>query len=112
SLGVPGAAALAGAAPSTTWSFARFAPTFDVRSETELGTLRGYARVLFNYQTGSFIAGTGNLHYVMGAQQSFNIEHAFIELQTANGTARVGKTQRPYARFLGFGASGLTFDGD
>ena len=110
--GIAGAAATAVAAPNTIFSHARFAPTFDIRTENEYGTLRAYARVLFNYQTGSFIANTGNLHYVRGAQQSFNVEHAFIEQTLGGGTVRLGKTQRPYARFLGFGASGLTHDGD
>ncbi|MFN4274100.1 MAG: porin [Aliihoeflea sp.] len=82
---------------------ARFAPTFDVRSETELGTLRGFAEVEFDWTTGSR-AADGTL---IGAAQSVNLNHAFIELQNPNGVFRIGKGDTPYARFLGYGSGGI-----
>ena len=83
------------------WNRARFTPTFDARSETEWGTLRGYAEVEINADTGP---GSVNAQY-------FNIAHAFIELQGASGTFRIGRTHSPYSRFLGYGTTGFTYDG-
>jgi hypothetical protein len=100
------AAGVAGA-PSGWGSRARFAPSFDVRSETEWGTLRGFAELEINAQQnfiGSGVAGP------VGFVEGMNIAHAFIELQGATGTLRMGHTQRPYARFLGFG-TGNVFGG-
>ncbi|HHZ10056.1 MAG TPA: porin [Rhizobiales bacterium] len=80
------------------WKLARFAPTFDVRSETEWGTLRAFAEVEFDWNSYTWSArdvGTG-------AAQSTNLNHAFIEL-TGAGTLRLGKGDTPYARFLGYG---------
>jgi len=94
-------------APSGWGSRARFAPQFDVRTESEWGTVRGFVELELNAQQnfiGSGIAGP------VGFAESMNIAHAFIELQNATGTLRMGHTQRPYARFLGFG-SGNVFGG-
>jgi len=80
---------------------ARFTPTFDARSETEWGTLRGYAEVEINADTGPGWVAPG---------QYFNIAHAFIELQGASGTFRIGRTHSPYSRFLGYGVGPFTND--
>jgi hypothetical protein len=77
---------------------ARFAPSFDVRSETEWGTLRGFAHLFFEWNSLD-----GNDVYA---------DQLFMELQMGNGTVLVGKTDNPYARFFGdYGAPG-EFEGD
>lgn len=84
--------------PYTFSKSARFAPSFDARSETEWGTLRGFAHVHFDWNSVD-----GNDVYA---------EHAFIELQSGSGTLLIGKTDNPYARFFdGYGADG-DLDGD
>jgi len=79
---------------------ARFAPTFDVRSETEWGTLRAFAEIEFDWNS---FAGFDDPIADQGAAQSTNLYSAFIELQTASGTLLVGKTDNPYARFFDYG---------
>ena len=77
---------------------ARFAPSFDVRSETEWGTLRGFAHLFFEWNSLD-----GNDVYA---------DQLFMELQMGSGTLLVGKTDNPYARFFGdYGAPG-EFEGD
>ncbi|GHD06740.1 porin [Tianweitania populi] len=68
---------------------ARFAPTFTVKSETELGTLTGYGRIFAQYDSN-------------GANDT-TIEHAQISLATATGTFLVGYGDTPYSRFLDYG---------
>jgi len=72
---------------------ARFAPTFTVKSETELGTLTGYARAYFQYDS---LIGDGSSNTTV-------IDHMQISLATANGTFLVGKGDNPYQRFLDYG---------
>ncbi|MBO6539007.1 MAG: porin [Rhizobiaceae bacterium] len=103
-------AAATGTVPNYTLTQARFAPSFDVRSETELGVLRGFAQIEFNYQSLTVLDNAG-VNISLGPSTWFTLAHAYIELQTANGAFRAGKSHRPYARFLGYGANGLTFDG-
>jgi len=79
-------------------NYARFTPTFDVRSENEWGTLRGYAEVEINAVN------------TVGTLQTYNIAHAFIEQTLGGGTLRLGRTHTPYARFLGY-TSSLVNDG-
>ena len=98
---------------------ARFAPTFDVRSETEWGTLRAFAEVEFDWFSGSWAGSSGawvasrggwnneGNGYFLGGGQSVNLNHAFIELQTGNGTLRLGKGDLPWARFFGYGSGGI-----
>ena len=82
--------------------FARFQLNMDARNETEWGTLRSYAEARFNWNsTGGLIGG--------GAGTVLN--QGFIELQQANGTIRLGKSDTPYARFLGYGTPFGPFDG-
>ncbi|MEO3998619.1 porin [Mesorhizobium sp. CAU 1732] len=81
--------------------FARFAPTFDVRNETEWGTLRGFAELRINWASG-----------FGGSTTAIQLNHAFIELQQAMGTFRIGKGDTPYSRFLGYGSPFGPFDAD
>jgi len=75
--------------PSGYASLARFAPNFDVRSETEWGTLRGYAELELDWASS-------------GGGTETNLLYGFIELTTANGALRIGKGENPYSRYLGF----------
>ena len=104
------------------WKLARFAPNFDVRSETEWGTLRAYAEVEFDWVSGTWaeaddpfwLAGgffAANGGEFTGSMQSVNLVHAFIELQTGSGTLLVGKTDNPYARFFDYGDDGGALEG-
>jgi len=96
-------------------TFARFAPNFDARSETEWGTLRGYAELEMNSTWGLNVApgaAAGAAPATVLSQfNNFNLAHAFIEVIGGSGTMRIGRTHSPYSRFLGYGASGLTNDG-
>jgi hypothetical protein len=73
--------------------FARFAPTFDVRSDTEFGTLRSYARVFFNWER---VVGTGYVDTV-------DLDHAYIELGD-QFQAKIGLGDVPSSYFIGYGA--------
>ncbi|WP_052958513.1 porin [Aquamicrobium sp. LC103] len=90
--------------------YARFAPTFDVRSETAWGTLRGFAEIEFNWgdtrvnPASTYLPGYGN--------NATNLLHAFIEVGNPGGVLRIGRTENPYARFLGFGHSGWIDSGN
>ncbi|MBP0438941.1 porin [Tianweitania sediminis] len=78
---------------------ARFAPTFTVKSETELGTLTGYARFYAQWDTWDN-SSTG---FPEGrSSNATTIDHMQISLATANGTFLVGKGDTPYSRFLGY----------
>jgi opacity protein-like surface antigen len=79
------------------WKFARFQLNVDARSESEWGTLRGYAEGRFDWHSLA-----GNSAYV---------NQVFIELIQGAGTIRLGKTDTLYARFLGYGTPFGPFDG-
>jgi hypothetical protein len=79
------------------YKFARFQLNVDTRNETEWGTLRGYAEGRFDWNSLS-----GNSAY---------LNQGFIELQQSMGTIRLGKSDTPYARFLGYGSEFGPFDG-
>ncbi|MFC3217994.1 porin [Tianweitania populi] len=64
------------------FNYARFAPTFSVKSETELGTLTGYVEAEMDW-------------YADGGTSS-RLLYSYVEL---NGFL-VGLTKTPYARFL------------
>jgi hypothetical protein len=64
--------------------------------------LRSYAEIEINVDTGP----------VGVAATTVNIAHAYIQLQGTSGTALIGRTHRPYARFLGYGWSNFTNDGN
>ncbi|WP_394890963.1 porin [Mesorhizobium sp. AaZ16] len=90
----------------TYYKRARFQLRVDSRSETELGTLRTYAAINFQWtssdstQNESF-GGAG----VTDAQDDFAIEHAYIEL----GGFRIGKTDSLFSTFTGY-AGGIIND--
>ncbi|MEW9806715.1 porin [Mesorhizobium sp. ZMM04-5] len=93
---------------------ARFQLRVDSRTETELGTLRTYAAVNFNYDTqtnGVKVFGIqidpGAYGYGITTSNDYvSIEHAYIEL----GGFRVGKTDSLFSTFTGY-ASGVANDG-
>ena len=103
-------AAATGAVPNYFYTRTRFTPKFDARSETEIGTLRAYAEIEMNYESITVLNPTGTA-LALGGTQYFNIAHAFIEINSANGVLRIGRTHTPFARFLGYGPGGFTFDG-
>ncbi|TKT81284.1 porin [Aquamicrobium sp. LC103] len=72
---------------------ARFAPNFDVRTETAWGTLRGFAEMEFDWY---YDADLG------GYTQSTNMLYGFIEVGQPSGVLRVGVAESPYSRFLDF----------
>jgi len=72
--------------------FARFAPTFDVRSDTEYGTLRSYARVFFQWER---VAG--------GYVDNVDLDHAYIELGD-QFQVKIGLGDVPSSYFVGYGA--------
>lgn len=77
--------------------FVRFAPTFDVKSDTEYGTLTGFAEIYFNWER---VVGVG---YV----DSVEVYTAYLELGDAF-KARIGKGETPAQWLLewgGFGAA-------
>ena len=88
-----------GVADSGYTKYARFAPTFDVRTDTAWGTLRGFAELEFDW-------------YSVDGTQSTNLNHAFIEIGNPGGVLRIGKGDTPYARFLGYGHSGWVDGGN
>jgi hypothetical protein len=95
---------------------ARFALRVDARSETELGTLRAYAQVNFNYDTvtGTVLGvnpadPTGPLIAVGDETYTDNyvvLEHGYIEL----GGFRAGVTDSYFSTFTGY-SSGVANDG-
>jgi hypothetical protein len=82
----------------TYYKRARAALQIDSRSETELGTLRTYAHINFQYTTDD----DGG---ITDASDAFEIEHAYIEL----GGFRVGKTDSLFVTMTGF-AGGVVND--
>ena len=92
-------------------SFARFQLNVDVRSETEWGTLRGYAEGRFDYGRTTVNTWPGGvLTPVVGYGTNSYLNQGYIELITASGTLRLGKSDAPYARFLGYGGAPQAFD--
>ena len=90
---------------------ARFALRADARSETELGTLRIYAQVNFNWDS----QVTDDDLVYLGLQDHYDftttantwaLNHAYIEL----GGFRVGKTDSLFSTFTGY-SSGVSNDG-
>jgi hypothetical protein len=82
----------------TYYKRARFQLRLDSRAETELGTLRTYAAINFQYDVEN--------DYQTYTQDELAIEHAYIEL----GGFRVGKTDSLFATFTGY-SSGVSNDG-
>jgi hypothetical protein len=90
---------LDGGDDDTYYKRARFQLRVDSRSETELGTLRTYAAINFQYTNGVTGEGFVQSDDVMG------IEHAYIEL----GGFRIGKTDSLFSTFTGY-AGGVIND--
>jgi hypothetical protein len=93
----------------TYYKRARFQLRVDSRSETELGTLRTYAAVNFQWTTnanGSVSDGTTTFGGVTDAADAVTIEHAYIEL----GGFRIGKTDSLFTTFTGYGGSIINDD--
>jgi hypothetical protein len=92
----------------------RFQLRTDARSETELGTLRAYAAINFNYQAGTtstvvgFDPATGDVITSSNYDNNdgLSIEHAYIEL----GGFRIGKTDSYFSTFTDY-SSGVMNDG-
>jgi hypothetical protein len=92
----------------------RFQLRTDARSETELGTLRAYAAINFNYQAGTTSTVVGfdpNTGAAITSSSYDNndgigIEHAYIEL----GGFRIGKTDSYFSTFTDY-SSGVMNDG-
>ena len=98
----------------TYYKRARAALQLDARSETELGTLRGYMHINFNWDTvrvATFadIDGDGVEDYVgdiTSTATGTGINHAYIEL----GGFRIGKTDSMFSTFTNY-SSGVLNDG-
>jgi hypothetical protein len=86
----------------TYYKRARFQLRVDSRSETELGTLRTYAAINFQWTSSD---GTQDFDGITDAQDDFAIEHAYIEL----GGFRLGKTDSLFSTFTGY-AGGIIND--
>jgi hypothetical protein len=102
----------------TYYKRARFQLRIDARTETELGTLRGYAALDFQFVTGGATALTFNdvdgdgvvdpgdtftLDRDYNNRDTFNYEHIFIEL----AGFRIGKTDSFFTTWTGY-ASGIS----
>ena len=94
----------------TYYKRARFAFRADARQETELGTLRGFAQVNFNFDVDTRGDGLDDGYYDRGFTyqegNSTDLNHAYIEL----GGFRIGKTDSLFSTFTGY-SSGVSNDG-
>jgi hypothetical protein len=83
---------------------ARFQLRLDSRAETELGTLRTYAAINFDYDTfvsRDFFDGT-----LTETGDYVSIEHAYLQL----GGFRAGKTDSLFSTFTGYGGGVINDD--
>jgi hypothetical protein len=87
---------------------ARFTLRVDSRAETELGTLRTYAAIEFNFDTDGTGTANGDNYdgYSFQSGTGIDLNQAYIEL----GGFRVGKTDSMFSTFTGF-SSGVLSDG-
>ncbi|RUM96379.1 porin, partial [Pseudaminobacter arsenicus] len=90
---------LDGGTDDTYFKRARAAVQLDARSETELGTLRSYIHLNFNWDT------FRNDDNDSDTRTSVAINHAYIEL----GGFRIGKTDSLFSTFTGY-AGGVIMD--
>jgi hypothetical protein len=88
---------------------ARFTPTFDVRSDTSIGVLRGYAEIEINWQYGTragIVAGAPAA--VAGMGTDINPLHVYIQIQRPNGGSWLfGRTESPFTRFLNYAGNNM-----
>jgi len=89
----------------TYYKRARFALRVDSRAETELGTLRTYAQINFNYDVVDEFEGEEDGVWT-DASVNVAMEHVYIEL----GGFRVGRTDSLFSTFTGY-SSGVSNDG-
>ena len=84
---------------------ARFQLRLDSRAETELGTLRTYAAINFQYETFAEQEDFDSFN-MTDATDSVSIEHAYIEL----AGFRIGKTDSLFSTFTGYGGGVINDD--
>jgi hypothetical protein len=112
------AGAVSDTGDDTYYKRARFQLRIDARTETELGTLRGYAALDFNFVTntqdtvawadanGNGVVDAGELTGTddnFNTRDTYNWEHIFIEL----AGFRIGKTDSFFTTWTGY-ASGIS----
>jgi hypothetical protein len=90
----------------TYYKRARAALQLDARSETELGTLRGYMHVNFDWDTVVRDNDDEKFPGFTDTATDFGIEHAFIEL----GGFRVGKTDSMFSTLTGYAGNVIEDD--
>ena len=83
---------------------ARFAPNFDVRTDTSIGTVRGYAEIEFDWDWGTRAGiAAGAPAALTGYGLDINPLHVYVQVVRPNGGSWLfGKTESPYTRFLGY----------
>ena len=84
---------------------ARFQLRLDSRAETELGTLRTYAAINFDWETETFDVEFNDNGYT-DSVNDFSIEHAYLQL----GGFRAGKTDSLFSTFTGYGGGVINDD--
>lgn len=83
---------------------ARFQSTFDVRSDTEVGTIRGFAAINFDYQVANRVGIVAGAPAVgAGYGVDVGIDQAYIQVIRGSHQWLFGREARPYARFQGYG---------
>ena len=93
-------------------TFSRFQLNVDARSENEWGTLRAYAEGRFDYGLVTTTTWPGGVATPVTAYGTTSyVNQAFIEQTLGGGTVRLGKSDTPYARFLGYGSEFGPYDG-
>jgi hypothetical protein len=96
---------------------ARFTPTFDVRSDTSIGTLRGYAEVNIDWDRNARVVNVAGAPAVVTAYGTDVFpEHIYVQLIRGSHSWRFGRTHSPWSSYLGyalFGTSdlGVAFNG-
>lgn len=84
---------------------ARFQLRLDSRAETELGTLRTYSAINFDWETETYDAFPPDDNGFTDSVTNVSIEHAYLQL----GGFRVGKTDSLFSTFTGY-AGGVIND--
>lgn len=94
----------------TYYKRARASLEVDARSETELGTLRGYAQINHDYDVVKIdiddLDGDGDIDGVTSTESSIEIEHAYIEL----GGFRIGMTDSLFSTFTNYAGAVINDD--
>ncbi len=78
--------------------YTRFNVNFDVRSDSEVGTIRGYASVNFDYGWVNNTAPAGAYAAALGG-----IDDTYIQIIRGSHSWLFGRTIRPYSRMAGNG---------